>query len=194
MVDTPENVTQFDSPPNRESHTPRSAANFSLANHSPDEPVTGVRPRNKQVPEETVSSPAHQTWLTERLSQSPCDPQPISEARPAANLSLANHSPEPWALFSGQTPGILYEIRARQPNPDFDEIVALIPCETDDPVTSRIRANALLIEDVPRLLRVFRQLFATFLVPMEFRDTPEQIEAVKAASELLHDLQRAGVF
>ena len=31
----------------------------------------------RQVPEETVSSPAHQAWLRERQKQDPLDPQPI---------------------------------------------------------------------------------------------------------------------
>ena len=111
--------------------------------------------------------------------------------RPAANLSPANHSPEPWAIYSGQTPGMLFEIRACWPDlPDI--IIALIPCEEE--VCPRDLADATLIAAAPRLLRTFRQLFATFLVPVEFRDVPEQVEAVKASSELLHDLQKAGVF
>ena len=136
MTETPENVTQSDSPPNSGSHTPR----------------------------------------------------------PPANLSLANHSPGPFSIYSGQTPGILFEIRSLEPNPNFDQIVALIPCEADDPVPDYVLANTILFKESPRLLRVFRQLFAEFIVPPEYRDTPTTVEAVKAASELLHDLQRAGVF
>ena len=130
-------------------------------------------------------------------SSTPHDSPPdttLSQPRPAANLSPANHSPEPWSIFSGQTPGILFEIRFIQPNPDFDEVVALIPSEEDEPVHSRVLANGALISAAPRLLRALRQLFATYLIPVEYRDLPEQVEAVKAASELLHDLQRAGVF
>ena len=127
-------------------------------------------------------------------SSTPHDSPPdttLSQPRPAANLSLANHSPEPWALFSGQTPGMLFEIRASWPDlPDI--IIALIPCEEE--VCPRDLADAALIKESARTLRVLRQLFATFLVPVEFRDVPEQVEAVEAASELLHDLQRAGVF
>jgi hypothetical protein len=112
-----------------------------------------------------------------------------------ANNSLsANHSPEPWSIFSGQTPGILFEIRFIQPNPEFDEVVALIPSEEDEPVHSRVLANGALIAAAPRLLRALRQLFAEFIVPPEYRDTPTTVEAVKAASELLHNLQKAGVF
>ena len=128
-------------------------------------------------------------------SNTQSDSPPSSEShtlRPAANLSLANHSPEPWYLFSGQTPGIVFEVRSV--DCEFErEIVALIPCD-DAPIPIIYFANARLIAAAPRLLRTFRQLFATFLVPMEFRDTPEQVEAVKASSELLHDLQKAGVF
>jgi hypothetical protein len=114
--------------------------------------------------------------------------------RLAANLSPANHSPGPFSIFSGQTPGILFEIRSLEPNPNFDQIVALIPCEADDPVPDYVLANAALFKESPRLLRALRQLFATYLIPVEYRDVPEQVEAVKAASELLHDLQKAGVF
>ena|ERR1039458_3766133 len=109
-----------------------------------------------------------------------------------ANNSLsANHSPEPFAIYSGETPGILFEIHSCEANPP-DEIVALIPCERE--VVPRDLSNALLFKESPRLLRTFRQLFAEFIVPPEYRDTSTIVEAVKAASELLHDLQKAGVF
>ena len=86
---------------------------------------------------------------------------------------------------------MLFEIRASWPDlPDI--IIALIPCEEE--VCPRDLADATLIAAAPRLLRALRQLFATYLIPVEYRDIPEQVEAVKAASELLHDLQRAGVF
>jgi hypothetical protein len=111
-----------------------------------------------------------------------------------ANNSLsANHSPEPWYLFSGQTPGILFEVRSV--DCEFNhEIVALVPAEPGEPLPVQAVSNCALIAHAPRLLRTLRQLFATYLIPVEYRDVPEQVEAVKAASELLHDLQKAGVF
>jgi hypothetical protein len=134
----------------------------------------------------------------ENVTQS--DPPPGIEShvpRLAANLSPANHSPGPFSIYSGQTPGILFEIRSLEPNPNFDQIVALIPWEADDPVPDYVLANAALFKESPRLLRVFRQLFATFKVPPEYHDgvyVSEVVAAVKDASELLHDLQKAGVF
>jgi hypothetical protein len=43
---------------------------------------------NKQVPEETFSSPEHQAWLKERGLQSPVDPQPISDPNQLCHVHL----------------------------------------------------------------------------------------------------------
>ena len=200
---------------NKDSHTPRPAANLSLANHCSLEldrcaicawPLAvdiekgcirgncSQRPfPNKFYDYDRACKEYGSTFNPIHKAQPSSSPQPSHTSRPAANLSLANHSPEPWYLFSGQTPGIVFEVRSV--DCEFEgEIVALIPCD-DAPIPIIDFANAALIAAAPRLLRTFRQLFATFfLVPMEFREVPEQVEAVKAASELLHDLQRAGVF
>ena len=112
--------------------------------------------------------------------------------RPAANLSLANHSPEPWYLFSTEEREVVFDVGYI--DADRVMIIAQICCVVGRPLTAEDFANAELLRSAARMLRVLRQLFATFLVPMEFRDTPEQVAAVKASSELLHDLQRAGVF
>jgi hypothetical protein len=99
------------------------------------------------------------------------------------------HSPEPWSLHSAQIPIALFEVHAGE------EIVALILSDEDKPIRPRELADAALITAAPRLLRVLRQLFDCMLIPLDSKvPIAGQVEAIKTSSELLADLQKAGVF
>jgi len=99
------------------------------------------------------------------------------------------HSPEPWSLHSAQIPIALFEVHAGE------EIIALILSDEDKPIRPRILADAALITAAPRLLRVLRQLFNCMLIPLDSKvPIAGQVEAIKACTELLADLQKAGVF
>ena len=56
---------------------------------------------NKQVPEETFSSPAHQTWLAERKAQHPLNPQPIQETEVRWLTTNANPTAPVWTEQHG---------------------------------------------------------------------------------------------
>ena len=207
MLETPESNTSHDSPPSTESHTLRQPPN-AVANHSFDSDGLALAKRVLKYFGDGFIDPELDGDIELRemarkivfdVSSFPCSEvsaitgnRGSHTLRPAANLSLANHSPEPWYLFSTEEREVVFDVGYI--DADRVMIIAQICCVVGRPLTAEDFANAELLRSAARMLRVLRQLFATFLVPMEFRDVPEQVEAVKAASELLHDLQRAGVF
>lgn len=111
-----------------------------------------------------------------------------TEKQPVENKPSVNHSPEPWALFAGGTPGNIFEIRCATNG----AIIAIVLCNEGEPVTIEDLANGALIGAAPRLLRVLRTVSDCYTTRQQ-GSTP-WADAWRDADQVLADLRKAGVY